>query len=367
MTTSRDYWTHLQKALEDSDAADGGTEGRLDVLRIFTRENQREIRTRDFEGSLPLLDLFEELTRLAEAVLKGSLETAWKGLFDAAPETLPTGPFAIVAMGKLGGRELTYRSDLDLIYLYEDPDDQDVYTRLATRVISALQVLTREGTAYMIDTALRPSGNRGTLVSSLASFQEYHTTLGRTWERQALLRARPLLDRPGSSETFLKTVGRTIEDIVYQTYDPRKIAGEIDHLRARMEGEIAQERPGRYNLKTGRGGLVDVEFLVQYLQLVHGHSNPKLRNQNTILALRALASEGILEGPLAEGLERAYLFLRGLETRLRLILERPADTIFEGSETLGEMESRYFHEPVLPRLLETREYVRSAYEGVLKR
>jgi len=363
--TDSAYWMTLSRALTDSDAAGGDIEGRLDTLRVFTRENQRAIQKRDIAGELSLLDLFEELTQLADAVLRGSLESAWKALYEGAPESAPKGPFAIIAMGKFGGRELTYHSDLDLIYLYEHSEDQDACTRLGTRIISALSVLTREGSAYQIDTALRPSGNRGTLVSSLASFKDYHSTLGKTWERQALIRARPCLGTQGMP--FLKKIRVEIETIVYQAYDPARIAEEIDTLRKRMESEIAQEKPGRFNLKTGRGGLVDVEFLVQYLQLIHGHSNANLRISNTISALKALEQEGILEKPLAEGLVGAYLFLRQLEARLRLVLERPADTLFDASEAMQTMESRFFKEPIRPRLIETREYIRAAYERVLKR
>jgi glutamate-ammonia-ligase adenylyltransferase len=348
-----------------------GYEERLDVLRVFTREKQRALQERDLAGSLTLRELFSELTALAEAVLKGSLQTAWGGIFgnDGAP-ALPAGDFAVVAMGKLGGRELTYRSDLDLITIYENPSDQAIYTRLATRIISALSILTRQGIAYAVDTALRPSGNRGTLVSSLSSFLEYHRTLGRTWERQSLIKARPLFGRPDQRTDFTDRLRPEIESIAYQTYDPKTIAGEIDHLRGRMEREIAKERlegtKRRFNLKTGRGGLVDIEFCAQYLQLVHGAGHPNVRNPNTISALKALATEGILDRPLAAALEEAYLFLRGIETRLRLFLDQPADNLIEGAEWLHDFEARYYGgESLLPRLIETRERVRSAYERVL--
>lgn len=331
-------------------AARDDYEERLDALRV---------------GSLPLPELFRELTALAEEVLRRGLETAWSEILSPKP---PSGDFAIVAMGKLGGSELTYHSDLDIIYIYENPDDQEFYTRLGRRILSALSVFTRQGIAYKIDTALRPFGNDGTLVSSLASFQEYHRTMGRTWERQALIKARPLFGRPDRTTDFTKRLHEKIRDIAYQDYDSKKIAEEIDHLRGRMEREIAQERPGRYNLKTGRGGLVDIEFAVQYLQLIHGKKHPSVQNPNTISALRALMQEGLLERTLAETLKEAYFFLRGIETRLRLLLARPADDLIEGVEWLQELEDRYFDgERLLPRLMETREQVRSVYERVLCR
>lgn len=361
MTDTSPYWEELRARLETCP----DYEARLDQLRIFTREKQKSLQEADLAGALPLTDLFEGLSVLAEAVLRGSLRTAWNELRDnGLPGAAPLGDFLIVAMGKFGGRELTYKSDLDLVFLYEVPEDQEIYGRLATRVISALSLLTRQGIAYPVDTALRPSGNRGALVSSLASFQDYHRTMGRTWERQALVRSRPLFGLSGDAN--VASARSLIEGIAYQTYDPKTIAGEILHLRGRMENEIAREKPGRYNLKTGRGGLVDVEFAVQYLQLVHGVNHPNLRTSNTISALRALAAEGIVEASLAESLERSYLFLRKVETRLRLLLDQPADELVEGAEWLGELESRYFPgEGLIPKVVETRESIRAAFERVM--
>ncbi len=362
MTADNPYWGRLRGVLASTD----GYEGKLDALRVFARLERGALQERDLAGSLPLTALFLELSLLAEAVLHGSLEAAWHGLLDRSDTERPKGDFCVVAMGKLGGRELNYRSDLDMIYLYEDADDQEFYGRLGARIISALTVLTREGIAYAVDTALRPSGNRGTLVSSLASFLEYHHTLGRTWERQSLVKARPLFGRPDRETDFADRLRAEIEAIAYQTYDPKTIAGEINHLRGRMEREIARERPGRFNLKTGRGGLVDIEFAVQYLQLVHGKKNPKVRNPHTISAIASLRNEGVLDASLAETFERSYLFLRGIETRLRLLLDQPTDDVVEGAEWLHTLEECYFNgEPVVPLLIQERERVRSAYERVL--
>jgi glutamate-ammonia-ligase adenylyltransferase len=269
-------------------------------------------------------------------------------------------------MGKLGGHELTYRSDLDLIYLYEENTDQEYYTRLGTRVISALSLLTREGYAYKIDTALRPSGNAGTLVSTLLSFQEYHQEVGRIWEKQALIKARPLQGLTLESVPFEKTIERTFDHIVYQPYDPQKVAQEINHLRNRMEKELAQEKPGRYQIKTGRGGIVDIEFATQFLQLIHGYHHKNLKLTSTVLALRSLAQEKILVPSLAQFLEEAYLFYRILETRLRLILDQPTDNLIEGTEWIKKLEDRFFGgKPLIKRYLEIREEVRSIYKKML--
>src|SRR5262249_13752834 len=138
MKSVESYWSGLRSRLE----AARDYEEKLDTLRVFTREGQKEIRDLDLAGRLPLMDLFESLSALAEAVMRGSLQTAWNELAaNSTPSARPKGNFIVVAMGKFGGRELTYRSDLDLVFLYEDPQDQEIYTRLATRAISALSLL----------------------------------------------------------------------------------------------------------------------------------------------------------------------------------------------------------------------------------
>lgn len=360
------YQPLLRKDLEAASAFGGDYEGRLDVLRRFTRDQQKRIRDRDLSGRLGLEGLFLELSLLAEAVLTESERIARDEL-ETRGEA-PAAPFghrfAVVAMGKFGGRELTYHSDLDVIFFYDPPEGQEFATRLAIRTISALSLLTRSGWAYRIDAALRPSGNSGTLVSSLASFRDYHREIGRTWERQALIKARVT----GNPSPFTIRLEETLNDIAYQEYDAAKVAEEIDHLRGRMEREIAKERPGRYDLKTGYGGLVDIEFAVQYLQLVHGRNRPSLRKPNTLSALAALTDEKILDPGLAQALRKAYLFYRELETRLRLVLDQSTDELWEGSEVSQRMIVEHFGgRPVFEDLKRTREEVRSIYHRILRR
>jgi glutamate-ammonia-ligase adenylyltransferase len=354
--TIKNYWPDLEKELSGTPP---DLEERLEILRRYRKSSIRAIQARDLAGEFPLTLLFEELTALAEAVLRGGYEISTAELKKRFPE--PAGAFAVIAMGKFGGRELTYGSDLDLIYLFERQEDGEYYARLGERIITSLTLLTREGYAYRIDTALRPSGNAGTLVSTLEAFREYHQKMGRTWERQALIKARPILGDP----SFLRQAAESFDAISYTAYDPKKVAREIDHLRTRMENELARERPGRYNLKTGRGGIVDIEFVVQYLQLIHGRANPSIRRQNTVEAIRALDREGFLA--VAKRLEKSYLFYREIETRLRLVLEHPTDELIEGADWMERLEGRFFKgRSLLKEYLETREEVRAAYERILK-
>lgn len=348
------YWQRLKEEINSSK----DLEQKIDLLRRFAKQETKNIQVRDLAHELSISSLFEELTALAEAVVQGSYVIAYPEVLKYHPE--PKGSFSIIAMGKFGGRELTYRSDLDIIYLFENREDQEFYSRLGVRIINALTLLTREGYAYLIDTALRPSGNAGTLVSTLDAFQDYHQHMGRTWERQALIKARPILD----NNPFSQKLVTVFQSISYQEYDPREIARDIDHLRMRMEKELSKEKPGHYNLKTGRGGIVDIEFMTQYLQLIHGKKYPELRIPTTQIALQNLGKLGFLDQGVAKEIGDAYLFFRGIETRLRLILDQPTDLLIEGAEWMKGLEDQLSQGPLLKGLLERREYVRSRYEKV---
>jgi glutamate-ammonia-ligase adenylyltransferase len=235
-------------------------------------------------------------------------------------------------MGKLGGMELNYHSDLDIIFVYEgegetrpvegtDADrfrgltNPEYFSRLAQRIISVLTLMTREGYVYQIDTRLRPSGNQGPLVTSLPAFERYHCSSAQMWERQALTKARVVAGSPAFA-------GR-IEELIRRLVFERPLAGnlreEIYRLRGRMETEIAREGADHLNIKTGRGGMVDVEFLAQYLQLRHGAEHPNLRRTNTLGILQSLLDEGLLTETDYDALVGGYKFLRRLENKLRLI------------------------------------------------
>lgn len=357
-----DYFKRLQQDLGGAD----DFEKQLDILRRFARSENQALREEDLSGRLPLPQLFRCLTHVAEAVVQGAYDIACQEIFgiegNGGNGPGLDGEFSVIAMGKFGGHEITYHSDLDIIYLYEQPSDQERATRLGQRIISALTLLTREGSAYKIDTALRPSGNRGTLVSSLESFQDYHRTMGKTWERQALIKARPVT----GEASFVEKIRGLFTQTAYRPSHREEIAQEIHALRLRMENELARERPGFYNIKTGRGGMIDIEFATQYLQLIHGISHEDVRCHNTLEALQALERSGLLEQDLAKGLQDAYLFYRELETRIRLVLERSSDELITGKDWLKTVEERFFSgQSVTERYLDLREDVRAHYVKIL--
>jgi glutamate-ammonia-ligase adenylyltransferase len=265
-------------------AAAGDLETALDTLRRFRHEEFLRIGVHDIEGSLGADEVERQLSDLAEVCLEAALALGRRETLARAgiPAEPPVDALVVLGMGKLGGAELNYASDLDLIFIYEaDPPEwwegrlgpHELFTRIAQRAISALQTPTREGIAYRIDTRLRPSGNQGPLVSSLDSFAAYHATSAQVWERQALIKARPIAGPAALRAELARVVDRFV-------YGRGLARAEVEEI-ARMRGRIERERGGgderEVRIKTGRGGLVDVEFLVQMLQLRHGHDHPSIR------------------------------------------------------------------------------------------
>lgn len=311
-------------------------EERLDVLRRFRKEEMLRIALDDIHGLSLQGQTARQLSDLAEACLEKAVELARNELIArfGLPYDQDGNPanFAILGMGKLGGRELNYHSDLDLIFIYDgegetrpvdgtDPErfraqnNREYFARLAQRIISVLTLVTTEGRVYEIDTRLRPSGNQGPLVSSLKAFEAYHAESAQLWERQALTKARPMC----GPQDFLGLLQDRVTAIAYAAGLPPGAEKEIRRLRQRMEKEIAREQKDHFNIKTGRGGMVDVEFICQLLQLRHGHKYPKIRSTNTLEALEALQTEGLLDERECRSLIDGYKFLRRLENKLRLV------------------------------------------------
>ncbi|HEY2388509.1 MAG TPA: bifunctional [glutamate--ammonia ligase]-adenylyl-L-tyrosine phosphorylase/[glutamate--ammonia-ligase] adenylyltransferase [Candidatus Binatia bacterium] len=348
-------------------------EDRLDVLRRFRNEQLLRVGVNDLQGLLTFAAVSSQLSDLADVCL----EVAWK---IAEAETVARygtsgspGRFAILGMGKLGGRELTYNSDLDLIFVYDAPAESPVpvaphefFTRLAQRLLTTLQVPTREGIAYKIDTRLRPSGNKGPLVTSREAFERYHATSSRLWERQALIKSRAIT---GDAE-LMREVEAVTERFVYATPLGDEQVAEIHRLRMRMERELAGDEDRGYNIKTGRGGLVDIEFLTQMLQLRHGAACPRVRKRATRHALAALAEAGFMARADAVALGESYAFLRTLTNRLRIERDQPVEALEREGERLPALARRLGYEgsgdEVGRRLLADyarhRERVRALYE-----
>lgn len=302
----------------------------LDVLRRYRNEEFLRIGLNDIHGKMMQGEVTSQLSLLGEVCLAAAFRLAVRELKRFGRPTwrrdkeVAEANLAIIAMGKLGGGELNYHSDLDIIFVYDhqgetDGDKQitnhEYFAKLAQKIISILTMQTREGYVYKIDTRLRPSGNAGPLVTSLESFLDYHRKDAQIWERQALTKARVVFGD--------ENLSAQLHDIIRHTIYGQAIGdegrAEIHRLRMRMENELAMEREGNYNIKTGRGGMVDVEFAVQYLQLREGSRYPELRTVSTVVALKEISTLRLLPDGAAETLQSGYKFLRKLENRLRII------------------------------------------------
>ncbi|HBA89780.1 MAG TPA: bifunctional [glutamate--ammonia ligase]-adenylyl-L-tyrosine phosphorylase/[glutamate--ammonia-ligase] adenylyltransferase [Geobacter sp.] len=336
-----------------------GFEEQLDAMRSYRHEEFLRIGMNDIYGKMKQPEVARQLTDLADVCLAaacrmGVEELARFGRPQVVDEdgTRHEAAFAVVAMGKLGGFELNYHSDLDVIYIYDGQGftdgeksltNREYFAKLGQKIILVLTTQTREGYAYKIDTRLRPSGNAGPLVTSLESFQAYHATEAQIWERQALTKARVTYGDPRLKEAIEQVIERT----VYGSGADDTVRGEIHRLRMRMENELAKESSGSYNIKTGRGGMVDVEFIVQFLQLKHGCSHRELRSCNTLEALEAMRLNAIIPEPDYQALAEGYRFLRRLENRLRIINDYSMNDLGGPLQYLNKLARRLGYDPLL--------------------
>ena len=313
-------------------------EVRLDALRIFQHCQVLNVGLLDIAGEIDRAAAQAGLSEVAEVCVAEAIEIAERRL-ETQRGKPPEGAFLVVGMGKLGSFELTYGSDLDLIFLYDVPgveaaraaEVRTYFVTLTQRLIAALQSPTAEGFCYEIDARLRPSGNQGSLVTSLAAFRRYHRDGAAVWERQALLRARPVAGDQRLAEAF-----DALRREILEAPMPADFAVEVDGIRQRMETELASETRMRRNFKTGRGGLLDVETVVQYLQLRHGRENPALFEVGRVeTQLERLASLNLLAPAAVATLGTGWEFLQQLASRLRVVENR---SITELDSERGDLE-----------------------------
>jgi glutamate-ammonia-ligase adenylyltransferase len=307
-------WPLLTASLRRQvDEASDDPEKQMDVLRHFKHAQTMRFLAQDLSGTLPLETLSDHLSDLAVAILREVLRLAWRDVRQRHRE-MPA--FAIIGYGKLGGKELGYASDLDLVFLYDDPaaEAPENYARLALRINHLLNLLTPAGVLYDTDLRLRPDGASGLLVSPLESFREYQARHAWPWEHQALTRAR--------FETGDERIGCAFEairvDVLCQPRDRVELKRAVVEMRRKMfDGH--PNRSGLFDLKHDRGGIVDVEFVVQYLVLGYASEHEALTGNIGNLALLKLAARlGLIPEDLATRAHGAYRRFRQLQHSLRL-------------------------------------------------
>ncbi len=289
-------------------------ERRMVLLREMHQGQVFRLLAQDLAGLLTVERLADHLSALADLVLEVTIEAAW----DELPRRhLPDAPrFAVIAYGKLGGKELGYASDLDIVFLYDDPHEQaqEVYSRLALRLQSWITTRTSAGVLFDTDLALRPSGGAGLMVSSLEAFERYQERDAWVWEHQALTRARYSAGDAAAGSAFESIRER----ILRRSRDPVDLAAKIADMRAKMHS-AHPNRSGLFDLKHDSGAMIDVEFAVQYLVLAFSHKYPQLtRNLGNIALLGMAAELGLVPASLAERCQNAYREFRRLQHALRL-------------------------------------------------
>jgi glutamate-ammonia-ligase adenylyltransferase len=315
--------TELAAQLAAVDAEDD--EQQMERLRLFARSNRLRVAAADLAGVIPLMVVSDYLTWIAEAASGAVLDHAWRYL--VARHGRPSGVegtdkgFAVIGYGKVGGLELGYGSDLDLVFLHGNVSasgttdggrpiaDDLFYVRLGQRMIHLYTARTGSGVLYDVDMRLRPSGNAGLLVSSLQAFASYQQNDAWTWEHQALLRARPIAGDPTVADRF-NAIRRAV---LSRPRDPVALRDEVREMREKMRASLDRSGKGRFDVKQGPGGVADIEFMVQYSVLRWAHQHPDLLDwTDNVRQLATLARHRLLEGDAAERLADAYRAFRAV-------------------------------------------------------
>ncbi len=345
----------LEKSREDMaselavqlSGAEGFADG-MDLLRRFKHSEEIRIGVRDIFLNPGYRTVSGDLTALAEVVLDAALKMASDDMEAryGLPDNITGGRgIAVIGLGKLGGGELIYGSDLDIYFIHEKAgrtrgpvqvSGTEFFSRLAERVIFALSSLTREGFVFRVDTRLRPGGSKGVLAHRPDSLEKYYRRTASIWEFQALTRARPVAGDFALCSVFDDFRMRMLSE----RRDPAELAGEIRAMRARLERELGRKTKVGTNIKQGRGGIVDVEFIVQYMQLLHGPDVPEILVPDTAASIDKISDAGLLHGEDCRVLKESYGFFRELESKIRITTGQPDSVLPADKTKLGVLAAR---------------------------
>src|SRR5215475_8520293 len=342
----------LAADLEQSAHAFDRAEGRWNALRRFKYRQLLRIGSRDILGDADLTVTTEELSRMADVCLAA----AWRWTEEElrrrygeprAADGTPTG-FAVIGMGKLGGDELNYSSDIDLVFVYGDDGDTsggeesviangDYFATGARTLVEALESVTDEGYAFRVDLRLRPEGRMGGIALSLDGFRAYHADRAALWERQALLKARVVAGDERVGARFAEWA----QGVVYRAGADPQVVPAIRAMKREIDRSLADKGDGlTRNVKLGRGGIREIEFIVQALQLLYGGDDPWLRERATLRAIFRLTERGYLPPALGRTLSEAYAHLRTVEHRLQILHEFQTHTLPKEPEALASLARR---------------------------
>jgi len=320
---------------------------RMDVIRRFKHEHETRVGVKDVYTDAPAHEISAELTRLAQVLLEAAM---WMCLEDVSakfgrPKRLPgtRSGITVVGLGKLGGGELIYGSDLDIFFMFENMgrttgerplSSPEFYAKLSERLLFSLSSITREGFAFRTDARLRPGGSHGVLANTGDALAEYYAGQASVWEFQALTRARAVAGDKRLKERFealrLETLCRPV--------DYGRLASEVRHMRMRLLNELGSKARGGVNIKHSRGGIVDIEFLVQFLQLRYGPESPELFVPYYPGSIGSLVERGLLPG--GDWLPETYAFYRELESGMRVTTGQPDSILPNDPDRLERLAAR---------------------------
>lgn len=340
-------------------------ERQLDALRRFRRRETLRIGVRDLLKLANVPETTDALTDLACVLIQAAYEIADAGLSrqygkpmhkDSGGRLVETG-FAVIAMGKLGGGELNYSSDVDLLYVYASESgaplpagragvrqadsgisNEEYFERLARDLTKALADVTHEGHVFRVDLRLRAEGTRGQLARSLERYEQYYRARGEQWERMALLKAWPVAGDRSVGEAFLSQISSFVYD--GDDRDPVAVVARIKAVKDMIDDKMAGRGQERRNVKLGRGGIREIEFIVQAAQILCGGKLPDLRDRSTMGALEKLARRRLLSPKDRQVLERAYVFLRNVEHKLQMVHDLQTHALPESSDELARCAIR---------------------------
>ena len=315
-------------------------EGKLNAVRRTHRQALLKIGVLDTVSGAPVEEVTRRLSELADACARAVLEIVVDEI--AGDDTFPCA-LAVIAMGKLGGLELNYSSDIDLIFVSEHTDDETMhhYIRIARRFTDAVSALTDEGYLYRVDLRLRPDGKAGPLVNSEDSLRIYYENRGRPWEFQALLKARTIA---GDLELGARVL-ESLAKLVFSTTLPYSPLEAVGAMRDQIKDNVSANQRG-HNIKLMSGGIRDVEFVAQAMQLMHAHTHAELRTPSTLVALSRLRQLGLMKEWDVDNLAAAYRFFRLVEHRLQMMHQLQTHTLPDSDAEIVLLARRVSNGPL---------------------
>ncbi len=330
--TIADYQQRVAQAIAEAEPTD---EGLMRALRLVRQKEMMRIAWRDLAGLADVEQVLHELSDFAEAIVSQTVDYLYRQT--TAILGTPTSAegeaqqMLVLAMGKLGGRELNFSSDIDLIFAYADEGNtvggrrltnHEFFVRLVRQVVRVLDEITEDGFVFRVDTRLRPNGESGPLAMNFNAMEQYYQLQGRDWERYAMIKAKII----GGTEADRRELAAMLRPFTYRRYLDFRAFESIREMKGMIEAEMRRKNM-QHNIKLGRGGIREVEFIGQTFQLIRGGQMPELQQRGILEVLALLVEAGYLEPQEAEGLRQGYLFLRKLENRLQMERDQQTQTL----------------------------------------